>query len=569
LGFDSARHNGVSLLIPDIAQNAAAAGVIGRFLDQYYARHPVNATFTGVHAHDAVLPDWSAEGLAADGRERAELHTSLTGDDSLDAELARANLDVRAAEHESGFMIARNPALWTGEAIFGPASLMLRSFAPREQRLEPLTARLAGVPQFLTTMRARMNQRVPAPWLERARRECRAACVLFSRGFDEWLPLETLEPRDHERVRRAANQAVSAFSQCDSWLATVAPAAPEACSAGESLFNVLLQRGHFCAESADELLRQALEELRPAQAKLAALAKAAAGSMSAAQEALSNDHPTVEDYYAAFDRVWEACRALALEHDLVTWPNWPIRYVPIPHWAQAAAPQLYWLFYRSPSVRDPYTVHDYLVTQVDPDMSPDDQMRRLRATNNSVIKLNHVVHHGALGHHVQNWHATHRSRSKIGQVAAIDCASRIGMFLGGSMAEGWACYATELMDELGFLSPLEKVAEQQTRVRMLARAIVDIQLHTRGLSFDDAVRFYVDEAGMPTVAAHAEVTKNSMFPCTALMYWLGTRSILDLRAALQQKQGSAFRLRAFHDELLSYGSIPVPLITRLMTESNS
>ena len=60
-----------------------------------------------------------------------------------------------------------------------------------------------------------------------------------------------------------------------------------------------------------------------------------------------------------------------------------------------------------------------------------------------------------------------------------------------------------------------------------------------------------------------------MFPGTALMYWLGTQGILDLRAELQRRQGSAFRLRAFHNELLSYGSIPVPLVTRLMLTPES
>ncbi|MGH7460191.1 MAG: DUF885 family protein, partial [Longimicrobiales bacterium] len=217
----------------------------------------------------------------------------------------------------------------------------------------------------------------------------------------------------------------------------------------------------------------------------------------------------------------------------------------------------------------PYTVHDYLVTPVEPELGPEECQRRLHAWNHSVIKLNHVVHHGALGHHVQNWHATHRSGTRIGSIAAVDCASRIGMFLGGSMAEGWACYATELMDEFGFLSPLERVLQQQSRVRMLVRAIVDIRLHTQGLSLRDAVTLYVEQAEMSIDAAQAEVNKNSMFPCTALMYWLGTKGILDLRTELQRRQGAAFRLRNFHDELLSHGSIPVELVARLMLDTTS
>ena len=200
-------------------------------------------------------------------------------------------------------------------------------------------------------------------------------------------------------------------------------------------------------------------------------------------------------------------------------------------------------------------------------MPAEEQERRLRAWNNSTITLNHVVHHGAVGHHVQNWHARHRSKSRVGRIAATDCASRIAMFLGGSMAEGWACYATQLMEELGMLTPLEKVSEQHTRVRMLARAIVDIRLHLGIASFSECVQYYQDVVGMSPDVATAETTKNSMFPCTALMYWLGTSGILALRAQHRATKGADFALRAFHDALLSRGAIPVALAAMLMTET--
>jgi uncharacterized protein (DUF885 family) len=167
---------------------------------------------------------------------------------------------------------------------------------------------------------------------------------------------------------------------------------------------------------------------------------------------------------------------------------------------------------------------------------------------------------------VQNYYA-YAGASAIGRVAAVDCASRIAMFQGGTMAEGWACYATQLMDELGFLTPLERVAEQHSRVRFLARAIVDIELHQGTMAFKDAIRFYTDNLGMSGDAARGEAVKNSMFPCTAIMYWLGTQGILDLRAEMQRREGARFSLRRFHGELLGYGSIPVPLVARMMTDS--
>jgi uncharacterized protein (DUF885 family) len=131
------------------------------------------------------------------------------------------------------------------------------------------------------------------------------------------------------------------------------------------------------------------------------------------------------------------------------------------------------------------------------------------------------------------------------------------MFLGGTMAEGWAFYATDLMEEICFLTPDESLAQLQTRARLLARAVVDLGLHAGSLTFDDAVGVYRDRVGMSAEAAHGEACKNSMFPATAIMYWLGTDGC---QRARERADGASFSLRRFHDRLLSFGSIPVPLL---------
>jgi len=69
---------------------------------------------------------------------------------------------------------------------------------------------------------------------------------------------------------------------------------------------------------------------------------------------------------------------------------------------------------------------------------------------------------------------------------------------------------------------------------------------------------------MSPEAARAEACKNAMFPGTAVMYWLGTDTLHALRRSRERAEGAGFSLRRFHDEVLSYGSIPVPLIARLM-----
>ena len=96
---------------------------------------------------------------------------------------------------------------------------------------------------------------------------------------------------------------------------------------------------------------------------------------------------------------------------------------------------------------------------------------------------------------------------------------------------------------------------------MCARAIVEVRLHQGQFTFDEAVQFYQEKAAMSPAAARGETVKNSMFPGGAVMYIVGQDGILSLREEMKAAQGADFNLRAFHDEFLSYGSIPVPLIS--------
>jgi uncharacterized protein (DUF885 family) len=116
------------------------------------------------------------------------------------------------------------------------------------------------------------------------------------------------------------------------------------------------------------------------------------------------------------------------------------------------------------------------------------------------------------------------------------------------------------MDEQGFLTEDVSLAQQHTRARLLARAVVDVGLHDGSLTFDEAVAVYRDRVGMPNDAARGEACKNSMFPATAVMYWLGTEGIHRIR---RNHAGGYASLRDFHDRLLSFGSIPVALIERV------
>lgn len=554
---------------------AGAAPAFTAWLDEffasYYRHRPVNATFIGMHEHDARLPDYSAEGV---GDALADGETLLTGlralpperldlGQRLDRQLAAGFLRIQRWEYESPHFRWGNPSLYTGEAIFGVLGLLLPDVAPSDESLESAAARLHEIPRLLAQAR-RTVQRAPTAWAERALRECGAARQLFGHGLDQLLAVRGGE---HGGLRAAADRAMGAFASFESYLANdVLPRATDAYACGAESFALLLREGHALAHDASGLESLALEHLAEAEAGLVAGATAfGASSWPEVIARLADAHPLPERFQARFGELWREARATAEANRLLTLPDWPVRYVSQPAWVRAAAASLYFLPYRSPPPLAPPSVVDSYVPTIEAS-DPADQERRLRATNDSVIKLNHVVHHGGIGHHAQNWYAA-QAASRVGRVAAVDCASRIAMLCGGTMAEGWACYATDLMDEVGFLTPLERYAQQHSWLRMAARAVVDIRLHDGRFSLEDGAAFYCDRVGLAPAAARAEVVRNSLFPATACMYLAGWDGIRRLRRALEAREGSGFSLQRFHDRLLWFGSVPVALAAAAMLQT--
>jgi hypothetical protein len=563
-----------------------------RFFESEFRLHPVTATFSGIHGHDHLLPDWSPEGLDNAIGEMTSLRSGLSKaqapapasarevfeathyPDQVDVRLADGHLDIQIAEMRSPHFQRSNPALYTGEAVFGAIALLTRSVAPFEVRLEAVTARLRAIPPFLRLGRRTLQAAaIPAAWTSRALRECEGAAILLSSGLDAWLAHESTaadsvgpEEGYDQAARQAARDATAAFDEFATWLVRESTeASPSRYGCGPDLFDLMLGSGHCCRATRADLLDAARHQFEEQAAHFTEAARReAAGGWPEIQQRLAADHPDAGSFLRAHAEVWQACRDTSVAANLVTWPDAaPVRFVPLPAWIREAAPHLYYLLYRSPPPFDLPAVHRCTIPAIDSAMPAEARDQRLRVSNASVIKLNHVVHHGSLGHHVQNWYAA-RAASRVGRYAATDGASRIAMLCGGTMAEGWACYATDLMAETGFLTRLELVAEEHSRLRQLARAIVDIELHQGTMSFEAAVAFYAGQVGMAEGAARAEVCKNSMFPGGAIMYWLGTSGIHGLRADLRRAIGPRFSPRRFHDRLLSYGAIPVPLVAELM-----
>jgi hypothetical protein len=569
-------------------------------LDVYMRDRPVNATFIGVHDHDHALPDLTEGGmgdvaarmeghLARARRLEGERGSEADGDpprvdpvEAVDRSLAEGFLRISLWEHGSGHHQRGNPTWATGEAVFGVLSLFLSDFGPLEVRADSAVRRLEGIPGFLAHAR-RWLQGGPGShprWTARALDECDGALAFLGDGLE--LLAHTVEetgtpsaPALAGALRRAGSRAAAAFTEHRVWLETEhLRHAREDVACGPEILDLHIREGHHLPESAGEIARYAREEMLRVRGEIEELvATLGAGSFHDVLDRLRRRHPDADGYLERYREIWETCREIALDRNLVTWPDDPIRYRPRPRWARAVAPHLYFLFYRSPAAFHRPPVHEYLVAPLpegEDGGPPDPEVLEafLEAHHDYVIKTNHVIHHGGVGHHVQNGHAF-RGPSRIGRIAAVDCAARIAMHCGGTMAEGWACYATELMAEHGALDPLEVVAERASRIRMCCRAVVDVELHSGRMSLEDAARFYRREAGMPESASWSEAVKNSMFPGGALMYLMGTDGIRALRKDMEATRGDAFDLPAFHDGLLANGSIPVTLAGTLLRSGSS
>jgi uncharacterized protein (DUF885 family) len=219
-------------------------------------------------------------------------------------------------------------------------------------------------------------------------------------------------------------------------------------------------------------------------------------------------------------------------------PEGPLEVIPTPSFLEPLVP---FAAYEPPPVFGPDRVgHFYVSSRAGQGENHDPCRLEIGAT---------ALHEGYPGHHVQLLTAQD-SPSLVRRIIATPV-----------MVEGWALYCEELMAEQGFF---EGVAEQLfQRLHLLWRAlriVVDIGLHTRGLTPEQATDQMVEQLGMDRAKAALEVARYCAWPTYQLCYAVGRRELLRLRADVQQRDGSAFSLRGFHDDLLSYGGLPISLI---------
>ena len=135
--------------------------------------------------------------------------------------------------------------------------------------------------------------------------------------------------------------------------------------------------------------------------------------------------------------------------------------------------------------------------------------------------------------------------------------------VGSAYAEGWGLYSERLADEMGlYRSDAERFAMLDGQAWRAVRLIVDTGIHALRKDRPWAVALLRDEAGLPTTDAGIETDRYIVWPGQALTYKIGQREIERLRAELEARDGAAFDLRGFHDELLGHGALALATLAR-------
>jgi uncharacterized protein (DUF885 family) len=127
--------------------------------------------------------------------------------------------------------------------------------------------------------------------------------------------------------------------------------------------------------------------------------------------------------------------------------------------------------------------------------------------------------------------------------------------------EGWALYCERLGLEMGMYdTPYDRFGMLGYQIWRAARLVVDTGVHSQGWTREQALDYFRQYTALPEHEINTEIDRYIAWPGQALSYYLGERAILEGRARAEKALGERFNIRAFHDTVLSLGSVPLPVL---------
>jgi len=171
---------------------------------------------------------------------------------------------------------------------------------------------------------------------------------------------------------------------------------------------------------------------------------------------------------------------------------------------------------------------------------------RTRFTTNAFF-----LHEAIPGHHFE--------RSLAQETTGLPAFRRFGSST--AFSEGWGLYSEMLGQEIGMYDdPWQWVGRLTAEVWRGVRLVVDTGIHAKGWTREQAIAYFKDNVPQDEVTAVQEVERYIAVPGQALSYKIGELKLRELRSRAEKALGPTFDLRAFHNEVLSHGSVPLDVL---------
>ncbi|HET7181556.1 MAG TPA: DUF885 domain-containing protein [Candidatus Limnocylindrales bacterium] len=534
------------------------------FWERFKALSPISATINGDTRYDDQLPDASAEGreawrqLAQDMRDAA----ATIPDDGLSVEdrITRDVLDV-IGEIQLLELEQRMDMLQTVDQMGGPQTLLpqITQFqsADTPERLELFLARLHGYQKYMADNREILREALAtgltAPRIVTLRTIAQLERMLAIPMDQAVIPsmVSVANEADREKIRDVVRDEIypadAAFLEAlrGEYLAASREenglwSAPN----GDVLYATQIRRWTTLDQDPEDVHDIGLQELTSIEIERKAIAEAAGfGDDTAAYRASLASDPT-NQAGTKEQLIGRATEDIERAHELAPrmFRNIPVsqcRVIPVEEYKERDAPFAY---YYPPSA-DTTRPGTYYVNTFD---LPSRTFSRLAST---------TYHEAIPGHHFQI--ALESENTKLNNFRRF--AAR---YAGGAYVEGWGLYAERLADEMGlYRNDAERFGMLDAQAWRAARLVVDTGMHalrwTRQQSIDTLLA-----AGLTETDAVIETDRYICWPAQALTYKTGQREIERLRREIAARDGAAFDLREFHDQVIGHGSLPLATLAR-------
>ena len=556
--------------------DAELDAVADEFIRGYLAARPLEATALGFHEYDGRINEYTR--LAID----AELARLVRFDDRLQkfdmAKLGpRASIDLRllqAAIKKELFFIRdlaryeQNPMAYARALDVGV--YVKRKYAPIEDRVRSIIVVENQASNIVIAAKTNLADVLPKPHVELA--------IQLARGSSEFLKKELIEglaDLKDENLRAAFLQsnrrAATALSDYAAWLEKEKlPKATPQFAIGEEKYQRFLAQVEMIDLPPAKILELGLSELKNQQEVFAEAARQIDETRPAPVvfQQIQSDHPAAENLIPEFTKELEAIRKFVVDRKLVTVPAQARVLVKETPRDQRA------VSFASMDTPGPFEKRAneayFYVTPPETDW-PEEQKKEWLTSFNLYSADLFSIHEVIPGHYLQFLHLNASKATKAEKI-----------FAATSFVEGWAHYCEQMMIDEGFGAPTSpnpsvdelhraakyRMVQAQAALVRLCRLAVSIKMHTKGMSVDEATKFFQENCYYEEKPARAEAMRGT-FDVGYLNYSLGKWQILKLRKDYQAQEGDKFSLQKFHDELLKHGMLPIRLLREVMLKDEA